>query len=72
MGLGISALLLAAGAILAWAVKGRAAGIDLRAVGLILVILGLTGAVTALIFWSSWWGPGHFRRRRPRARRYYS
>jgi len=42
MGLGISALLLAAGAILAWAVKGRAAGIDLRAVGLILVILGLT------------------------------
>jgi hypothetical protein len=71
MGLGISALLLAAGALLGWVVKGIAAGVDLHAIGLILVIAGLTGAATSLIFWSSWWGPGHFVRRRVPARHYY-
>ena len=68
MGLGISALLLAAGALLAWVVKGTASGVNLRAIGLILVIGALTGAATSLIFWSSWWGPGRFLRRRAPAR----
>ncbi len=71
MGLGISGLLLAAGALLAWVVKGTASGVDLHAIGLILVIAGLTGTATSLIFWSSWWGPGHMLRRRVPPRRRY-
>ena len=71
MGLGISALLLTAGAILGWLVKGTASGIDLHAVGLILIIGGLTGAATAVIFWSSWWGPGLITRRRQRVRHFH-
>ena len=71
MGLGISALLLAAGALLAWVVKGTASGVDLHAIGLILIIAGLTGAASSLIFWSSWWGPGRFLHRGAPVHRYY-
>ncbi len=40
-GLGLSALLIAVGAILAWAVTAQAEGIDLNQVGIILFIVGL-------------------------------
>ncbi len=40
-GLGLSAVLIAAGAILAWAVTYEADGIDLQQVGVILFIVGL-------------------------------
>lgn len=46
-GLGLSALLIAAGAILAWAVTYQAEGVDLNQVGVILFLVGLgLGAVT--------------------------
>jgi hypothetical protein len=58
MGLSVSILLAAAGAILLWAVDAEVSGVDLDAVGVILLIVGIVGAVLSLVFWSSWGGFG--------------
>jgi hypothetical protein len=64
MGLGVSFLLIAAGAILAWAVNAQVSGVNIHAVGWILLIVGIVGAVLSMIFWSTWAGPGYWGRRR--------
>lgn len=64
MGIGVSLLLIAAGAILVWGVTGELAGVDVDAIGVILMIVGAAGLLISLIFWSSWGGPGYFGRRR--------
>ena len=58
MGLSVSLLLIAAGAILVFAVDATVAGVDLIAVGWILLVVGALGALLSLIFWSSWGGFG--------------
>ena len=63
MGLGVSILLVAVGAILVWGVTSDAEGIDVDAIGVILMVVGLLGLLISMIFWSSWGGPGYFRRR---------
>ena len=62
MGLGVSLILIAVGAILTWAVDVHTNGLNVNAVGVILMIVGLIGFVLSLAFWSSWWGPGYFGR----------
>lgn len=62
MGIGVSLVLIAAGAILTWAVSAEASGIDLQTVGVILLIVGIVGAILSLVFWSSWGGFGSYRR----------
>jgi hypothetical protein len=64
MGLGVSLILLAVGAVLTWAVDVHANGVNIHAVGVVLLIVGLIGALLSMIFWSSWAGPGYFTRRR--------
>lgn len=64
MGIGVSLLLIAAGAILVWGVTGELAGVDVDAIGVILMIVGGIGLVLSMVFWSSWGGPGYFGRRR--------
>ena len=64
MGIGVSLLLIAAGAILVWAVDATVSGVDLVAVGWILLVIGLIGGALSMIFWSSWAGPGYLSRRR--------
>jgi hypothetical protein len=64
MGLGVSLLLIAAGAILAFAVNATVSGVDVQAIGWILLIVGIVGAVLSMIFWSTWAGPGYWSRRR--------
>lgn len=49
MGIGVSVFLLAAGAILYWAVTGDVQGVDLDVVGVILMIVGAIGLLWALI-----------------------
>ncbi len=56
MGISVSILLIAAGAILTWGVTAEAEGLDVNAIGVILLIVGLLGLVLSLIFWSSWGG----------------
>jgi hypothetical protein len=58
MGISLSILLIAAGAILAWAVDAEASGIDLQVAGIILVVVGVIGLIVSLVFWSSWGGFG--------------
>ena len=60
MGISVSILLIAVGAILTWGVTAEAEGLDINAIGVILLIVGLLGLVLSFIFWSSW---GGFRRR---------
>jgi len=56
MGISVSILLIAVGAILTWAVTAEAEGIDVNTVGVILLIVGILGLVLSLVFWSSWGG----------------
>ena len=58
MGISLSVLLIAVGAVLAWAVSAEVSGIDLQVAGVILVIVGVIGLIASLIFWSSWGGFG--------------
>ena len=61
MGISVSILLIAVGAILTWGVTAEAEGLDVNAIGVILMIVGALGLVLSLLFWSSW---GGFSRRR--------
>jgi hypothetical protein len=56
MGISVSILLIAVGAILTWGVTADAEGLDVNAIGVILLIVGLLGLVVSMIFWSSWGG----------------
>ena len=56
MGLGVSLVLIAIGAILVWAVDASVSGLELSVVGWILLAVGLLGALLSMIFWSSWGG----------------
>lgn len=60
MGLTVSILLIAVGAIMRWAVEVTSSdGFNIHTAGMILFIIGIVGAVLSLAFWSSW---GGFRR----------
>jgi hypothetical protein len=64
MGLFVSLILMAVGAILAWAVHPVSSGsVDVNTVGYILLVVGLVGLVLDLLLWESW-GPGLARNRR--------
>jgi hypothetical protein len=58
MGTAVSLLMIAAGAILTWAVTATVAGISIHTVGIILIVIGAVGLVLSVIFWSSWGGFG--------------
>jgi beta-lactamase regulating signal transducer with metallopeptidase domain len=62
MGIGVSLILIAAGAILTWAVNATVSGLDINTIGVILMIVGAIGLVLSLMFWSSWGGVGSTRR----------
>ncbi len=64
MGLGVGIFLIAVGAILAFAVHVTTSGVNVHAVGWILMAVGFVGILLSLIFWSSWAGPGYWSRRR--------
>src|SRR3954470_4912086 len=66
MGVGVSLILIAAGAILTWAVNATVSGLDIHTVGVILLVVGAIGLVLSLMFWSSWGGVGGGARRRTR------
>jgi hypothetical protein len=58
VGIGVSILLIAAGAVLAFAVHVSTSGFNLHTIGWILMIVGAIGVLLSLIFWSSWGGVG--------------
>jgi len=64
MGIGTAIFLFAVGAILRFAVTVQTAGVNLRTVGDILMIVGALGIFFSVIFWSSWGGFGNYSGRR--------
>jgi hypothetical protein len=78
-GFTVGIILVAVGAILVWGITEDASGVNIDAVGWILMIVGAIAALLSLIFWSgAMRGPGYRRReyvegdphhRRPRGRR---
>lgn len=51
-GIGISIFLLALGAILAFGVGVTTQGVDLDAIGVILMVVGAVGLLASLLFWA--------------------
>ena len=58
MGISVSLILIAIGAVLTWAVTVTASGVDLNTVGVILMVTGVVGLILSMVFWSSWGGFG--------------
>ena len=63
MGIGVALILIAIGAILAFAVNAEVSGIEVQTIGWILLVVGIVGALLSMLFWSSWGGWGGARRR---------
>ena len=63
MTIGVSLILVAVGAILVWGVNAEAEGLDIDAIGVILMIVGFVGALLSMILWSDW-SPAYRGRRR--------
>ena len=59
MGIGVSLILIAVGAVLAFAVHVTTTGFNINTVGIILLVVGAVGALISLVFWSSWGGVGN-------------
>jgi len=62
VGISLSLLLAAGGAILIWAVNTSSSGFNIHTAGVILLVVGIIGFVLSLAFWSSWGGFGGYRR----------
>ena len=58
MGIVISLILIAFGAILTWAVNADGGSVDPQVVGVILMIVGLVVFLISLVLWRTWWGAG--------------
>jgi hypothetical protein len=58
MTIGTSIVLIAAGAILKWAVTAHVNGFDIQTAGTVLFVVGLVGLVLALIY-TFWWTNRH-------------
>jgi hypothetical protein len=62
MGIGVSLLLIAAGAVMAFAVHVTGHGFNIHTIGIILLVVGAIGVLLSMMFWSSWGGVGGSRR----------
>lgn len=60
MGIGVSLILIAVGAILTYAIEATVSGVNIDAVGVILMAVGAVGLVFSLLFLATWspfaWG----------------
>ena len=61
MGIGVSLILIAAGAVLAFAVHASSSSFNVNTIGIILLVVGGIGLVISMMFWSSWGGFGRDR-----------
>jgi len=56
MGIVVSMLMIAAGAIMRFAVTVEGNGFDVGTAGMVLMIVGVIGAVLSIAYWASWGG----------------
>ncbi len=62
MGIVVSLILVAVGAILTWGINDTSSSVNVDAIGVILMVVGLVGLLLTLLFWQSWLGAGMWRR----------
>lgn len=62
MGIVVSMLLIAGGAVMRYAVTVKGNGFNVGTAGMVLMVVGIVGAVLSVAFWASW---GGFSRRPP-------
>jgi len=63
VGLAVSLIIIAVGAILTFAVTAEGDAVDPQVVGVILMVVGFVAFLLDLLLWSPW-GPGYMRRSR--------
>jgi Domain of unknown function (DUF6458) len=56
MGISVSLILIAVGAVLAFAVNTEVSGLEIQTTGWIVLVVGIAGLLISMIFWSSWGG----------------
>ena len=56
MGIVISMLAITAGAIMRYAVSAQGQGFNVHTTGMVLMVVGVIGAVMSIAFWASWGG----------------
>ena len=56
MGIVVSIILIAAGAIMRFAVSAQANGWSVHTAGVVLMVVGGIGALLSIAFWASWGG----------------
>ena len=56
MGIVVSMLLIAAGAIMRFAVTVEGDGFNVGTAGMVLMVVGIIGAVLSIAFWATWGG----------------
>jgi hypothetical protein len=54
MGVGVGLILIAFGAILTWAVNAEVSGLDVTAIGVILLVLGIVVVLLDFLWWRTW------------------
>jgi hypothetical protein len=63
MGIVTSMLLIAIGAIMRFAVTVKGNGFDVQTTGVVLMVVGIVGALLSIAYWASWGGFGGGARR---------
>lgn len=58
MGLGVSIVVFAIGAILKFATTAHSSSFNIQTIGVILMMVGIVGFIASIIFWASWGGFG--------------
>ena len=58
MGITVSMLMIAAGAIMRFAVTAQGNGFNVHTTGIVLMVVGAISAVLSIAFWASWGGFG--------------
>jgi hypothetical protein len=58
VGIIISLIVMAVGAILTWGVNASSSSVDVDVIGVILMVVGFILFLISLVLWRTWWGAG--------------
>jgi hypothetical protein len=58
VGIILSLIVMAVGAILTWGVNSSGGSVDVDVVGVVLMIVGFILFLISLLLWRTWWGAG--------------
>ena len=58
MGIIISLIVMALGAILTWGINSSSSSLNVDVIGVILMVVGFVLFLISLVLWNTWWGAG--------------